>query len=52
MEELWDKFKMSGLITGAWSGLDWIDIPKDVQDEFIEIFGEKNEHTTDNGRIS
>jgi hypothetical protein len=36
-DKLWEKFAKSGLVTGAWSGMDWKDLPDHVQDEFLEF---------------
>jgi hypothetical protein len=37
MDTLWEKFAKSDLVTGAWSGMDWKDLPDHVQDEFLEF---------------
>lgn len=43
-KELWAKFAKSGLVSGAWADTPWDDLPQGYQEEFIELFGRKDEN--------
>lgn len=36
IEDLWHDLQKSGLLTGAWSGLEYKKLPKEVRDRFRE----------------
>ena len=35
VEAMWDTLDDTGLMTGAWGGMLWRDLPEEVQDEFV-----------------